>query len=261
MVTSKLSVNRCWFLQTQSRPSYCNITIGNSSLRISESKSAKHLGAMINSKLNFQNHIKIIKSKLSRGIKILYWLKAVRPWEVLGKIYFALYHPHLLYRLVAWGSMFPTYTSKLESLQNKAVKIISGDSIRESWTPFYSKLKILKLSDLYKFDIAKLVHDFVHDKLPFSSVFSHLFQKFSQISHCFTRSSSNKNKLHSYCIALTAWNIASDIRVFCVWNSTPMEMQNLLKHPFKVKLKEYLLQLCIWRQAWPSVLAISSNNW
>ena len=46
-------------------------------------------------------------------------------------------------------------------------------------------------------------------------------------------------------IALTACNVASVIRVFpCqVWNSIPMKMQNLPKHFFKVKPKEYLLQL------------------
>ena len=170
-----------------------NITIDNSPITISET--AKYLGVMIDSKLNFQNHLKIIESKLSRGVGILYRLKAVLPREALCKIYFALFHPHLLYRLVAWGSTFLTYMSKLESLQNKAVKIIGGGTTRESPTPFYGQLKILKLTDLYKFEIANLVHDFLHDKLPSSSVFSHLFQKSLQISHRFTRSSSNKNKI------------------------------------------------------------------
>ena len=41
-----------------------NITIDNSPITISET--AKYLGVMIDSKLNFQNHIKIIESKLSR---------------------------------------------------------------------------------------------------------------------------------------------------------------------------------------------------
>ena len=65
-----------------------NITIDNSPITISET--AKYLGVMINSKLNFQNHIKIIESKLSRSIRILYRLKAVLPWEAWCKIYFAI---------------------------------------------------------------------------------------------------------------------------------------------------------------------------
>ena len=236
-----------------------NITIDNSPITISET--AKYLGVMIDSKLNFQNHLKIIESKLSRGVGILYRLKAVLPREALCKIYFALFHPHLLYGLVAWGSTFPTYMSKLESLQNKAVKIIGGGTTRESPTPFYGQLKILKLTDLYKFEIAKLVHDFLHDKLPSSSVFSHLFQKSLQISHRFTRSSSNKNKLHIPLYRTNRLQRSIRYQGVSVWNSIPMDMQNLPKHSFKVKLKEYLLQLYIWLWAWPLVVAFYSSNW
>ena len=113
---------------------------------------------MIDSKLNFQNHIKIIESKLFRCVKILYRLKAVLPWEALCKIYFALFHTHLLYGLVVWGSTFPSYMSKLESLQNKAVKIINSGTTRESPTTYYGQLKILKLTALYKL---KLPNQFI----------------------------------------------------------------------------------------------------
>ena len=62
-----------------------NITIDNSSITISEN--AKYLEVMIDSKLNFQNHIKTIESKLSRSVGILHRLKAVLPWEALSKIF------------------------------------------------------------------------------------------------------------------------------------------------------------------------------
>ena len=80
---------------------------------------------------------------------------------------------------------------------------------------------------------------FLRDKLPSSSVFSHLFQKSLQISHRFTRFSSNENKLY---IPLYRIRLQRSIRyqgVFA-WNSIPMKIQNLPKHSFKVKLKEYL---------------------
>ena len=74
---------------------------------------------MIDSKLNFQNQVKMIESKLSRGVGILHKLKAVLSRKALCRIYFALFHFQLFYGLIAWGSTFPTYMSKLESLQNK----------------------------------------------------------------------------------------------------------------------------------------------
>ena len=200
---------------------------------------------MIDSKLNFQNHIRIIESKLSRGVGILYRLKAVLPREALCKIYFALFHPHLLCGLVVWESTFPTYMSKLESLQTKAAKIIGDGTARESPTPFYRQLKILKLTDLYKFKIAKLIHDFLRDKLPSSSVFSHLFQKSLQISHRFTRCNSNKNKLHIPFYRTNRLQRSIRYQRVSMWNSIPMEIQNLPKHSFTIKLKKYLVQLYI----------------
>ena len=135
--------------------------------------------------------------------------------------------------------------SKLESLQNKAVKITGGGTIRKTPTPFYGQLKILKLTDLYKFEIAKLVHDILHDKLPSSSAFSHLFQKSLQTSHRFTRSSSNKIKLHISLYRTNCLQRSIRYQDVSVWNSIPMEIQNLSKHSFKVELKEYFLQLSI----------------
>ena len=220
-----------------------NITIDNSPRTISET--AKYLGVMIDSKLNFQNHIKIIESKLSRGVGILYRLNAVLPREALCKIYFALFHPHLLYGLVVCGSAFPTDMSKLESLQNKVVKIIGDGTARESPTPFYGQLKILKLTELYEFEIAKLVHEFLHDKLPSSSVFSYLFQKSLQISHRFTRSNSNKNKLHIPLYRINRLQRSIRYQGVSVRNSIPMKIQNFPKHFFTIKLKEYLLELYI----------------
>ena len=45
--------------------------------------------------------------------------------------------------------------------------------IRAKITPQYYKYEILKLEDLYNFEIAKLMHQFTHSKLPLS--FNHYF--------------------------------------------------------------------------------------
>ena len=70
-------------------------------------------------------------------------------------------HPYLIYGLVAWGSTFPSYIEKLNILQNKAVKLIGGGNYLDRATPYYSKLNILKLPDLYKLEITKFVHRFM----------------------------------------------------------------------------------------------------
>jgi len=44
-------------------------------------------------------------------------------------------YPHLLYGLAIWGSTHPSYLKKLSILQNKAIKLISGKSPRDSAKP------------------------------------------------------------------------------------------------------------------------------
>jgi len=43
---------------------------------------------------------------------------------------------------------------------------IGGGYPREKVTPFYSQLKVLKLPDLFKLKVCKLVHGHFQNKLP-----------------------------------------------------------------------------------------------
>ena len=49
---------------------------------------------------------------------------------------------------------------KLNTLQNKAVKIIAEESWRERAAPFYAKLKILKIQDMYLLELALFMFKF-----------------------------------------------------------------------------------------------------
>ena len=69
--------------------------------------------------------------------------------------------------------------SSTPPLQNKAVKLIGRGNYLDRVTPYYSKLNILKLPDLYKLETAKFVYRFMHNTLPQS--FSDFFIKVSEI--------------------------------------------------------------------------------
>ena len=60
-------------------------------------------------------------------------------------------------------------------------------------TPFYSKLKILKIPELYKHKVAKLVFHHYHQRLP--PLLSNLYIKTNEVSQKCTRSSSTANIL------------------------------------------------------------------
>ena len=72
------------------------------------------------------------------------------------------YIPIFYYLLPLWGSTFPTYLTKLQRLQNKALRIIFNCKQHDSLTSLFHKLEILNIRDLYHFKICKLMY--LHSK-------------------------------------------------------------------------------------------------
>ena len=96
--------------------------------------------------------------KILRTVGIISKIRHYQPETALLKIYYAQIHSHSLYGLISWGSTFSTYIKKLITLQNKAVKFICATKFCDSFSPYYKRLKILKLTDLYKLEVGKFIH-------------------------------------------------------------------------------------------------------
>ena len=86
------------------------------------------------------------------------------PPNAILTLYHSLVHVHLIYALPVWATTFLTHLIKSKRLQNKAIRIIIKTSPKERISQHYCRLPILKLDDLYKFEVAKLMHQFTHKK-------------------------------------------------------------------------------------------------
>ena len=76
-------------------------------------------------------------------------------------------------------------------MQNKAVKILAGGSWRERAIPFYAKLKVLKIQDMYLLELALFMFKFQAKQLP--SSFLDYFKLTNAIHAKHTRLSANDN--------------------------------------------------------------------
>ena len=85
---------------------------------------AKLLGILIDLNLNFRFYLEEIENKLSKSLGILYKLKPILPQNALLKLYYFMVHSHLLYGLVVWRSTFTSCLKKLNSIKNKAIKLM-----------------------------------------------------------------------------------------------------------------------------------------
>ena len=143
--------------------------------------SAKYLDVFIGNKLNFQEHIKHLEKKVSRSVGILSKLKNYLPTHALFKLYHTLVHSHLLYGLVVWGNTYPTYLSKLITLQNKALRIVTKSGWYQNVLPLYQKFNLLNLQNLHKFETAKFIHNQINQRL--SANFNNYYFTLAKFSH------------------------------------------------------------------------------
>ena len=88
------------------------------------------------------------------------------------------------------GNASPYYLNKLFLTQKIAIRAIAGLDFGESTENAFKDLKLLKLDDLFKFQMSNLMWDQDHHILPFS--LNKLFNQVSQVHNYGTRSSTSK---------------------------------------------------------------------
>ena len=127
----------------------------------------KYLGVLLDQHLNWKYQIKNVTLKISRGIGILAKLKPFLKDKLLKNIYYSLVYSHLSYGIQVWGSADQTSLNRLNILQNKAMRVMSGKQYFQiygqepgplpSSEPLYKELEILKLEDIFKLNISSFV--------------------------------------------------------------------------------------------------------
>ena len=93
-------------------------------------------------------------------------LRYLFPSSTLLLLYYSFIHPHFLFVLPLCGNTNPAYLTKIQCLRNKVVRLITNSELRASINTYYFKLGILKLPELYKLEIAKLMHQRYQQNLP-----------------------------------------------------------------------------------------------
>ena len=141
-----------------------NIPIMNTFLK--RATVVKYLGVMIDDDLKFKSHIAKLTGICSRVLGILYRSSYYLTKSLLLLLYNALILPYLSYCTVIWGSNYETTMKPLIILQKRAVRLISGSRPLSHTSNLFRNLKILKITDLVKYQILLIMHDFLFERLP-----------------------------------------------------------------------------------------------
>ncbi len=158
--TNKLSLDvpNCEFMlvgayQSLAKVPYIRIHINNEPLK--QVTVSKYLEMKIDSNLKWDNHINAIIPKISSKIRILRSLRKIVPIETLKPLYNAIVQPHFDYSHIVYDSTSKTNKDRLQKLQTRACRLITGSGPHTSRIPMFHELNWLSLQ--YRRDFHKLV--------------------------------------------------------------------------------------------------------
>ena len=122
-------------------------------IKIDYVESIRFLGVLIDDKLKFNVHINEIARKISKNIGILYKLRQYVPNSTLLAVYRSIIECYLSYCNLAFGNAANTHISSLVIAQKRAVRIVASQPPFAHTNPIFSYLNILKLSDIYLYNL------------------------------------------------------------------------------------------------------------
>jgi hypothetical protein len=99
---------------------------------------AKYLGLVLDEHLKFDEHCKLLESKLTSSAGILWRMRNKLPVHIKKTIYHTLFESHLLYMNTLWGNACENVIKPLQSIQNRALRSVFNLERRFNRIKMYS---------------------------------------------------------------------------------------------------------------------------
>ena len=182
---------------------------------IEQKSQIKYLGVFIDEHLKWDAQLQHINNKITKNIGILFKLRHYVPISTLKQLYYTLIYPFLTYGLMSWGTAYQTKLNKIKVSQNNCIRCIFFANKRESPTPYFTLLEILKLENIFKLKIGALVH-------------------------YNTRYAANQNLCRPF--SRTNYGLARfSVVVLQTWEATPLKIKCLPSNSFETEYKLFIL--------------------
>lgn len=124
--------------------------------KINRVEKVKYLGLILNTSLNFSEHVELVKARVSRFVGVLRRISKFVNEATRLKMYYAFIHSHINYINSIWSAA-PDYKLKeLQILQNKAMKQVYSLPYRTPSISLYYK-DILPLHCIFDMELKLLV--------------------------------------------------------------------------------------------------------
>ena len=234
-----LNVKKTHYMIFSRKKSNYQLDLRIDNQKIDETPTTKFLGVYIDNKLNWKTQISYVGGEIARGIGVLVKARKYFDNECMLKLYKAFIYPYLMYCNHVWGNTYKTNLLKLQILQNKAVRIVTGSSCRCNTDNIYRYNGIMNLDCINTYLTGRFMYKIYLKEVP--DIFDDLFMYNYHIHDYYTRVSSH---LH---VPLASTNLSkTGIRYqgVIVWNKilTADINPDCSELSFKVMLKKCINQ-------------------
>ena len=207
---------------------------------IEQKSQIKYLGVFIDEHLKWDAQLQHINNKITKNIGILSKHRHYVPISTLKQLYYTLIYPYLTNGLMSWGTAYQNKLNKIKVSQNNCICCIFFANKRESPTPYFTLLEILKLENIFKLKIGALVHKIQYQKKDTPPALYDLVQPASAVHNYNTRYATNQNLCRPF--SRTNYGLARfSVVASQTWEATPMKIKCLPSNSFKKEYKPFLL--------------------
>ena len=191
----------------------------------------------IDENLKWDVHIDKIIPKISAKISILRSLRNLVPIDTLTLMYNAIVLPHFDYADIVLDSASTASKFKLQSLQTRAARLITGSGPRTSRNPMYKSLSWLSLQHRRDFHKCVMVYKCRNSLAP-----SYLEKLFTSNDTKHTYNTRHSSQLRSTKTRTTYYHKSFTVSGHKLWNDLPSTIQNCTTLPtFKKALYKFYL--------------------
>ena len=196
-----LNISKTNFIIFQTRhlpvPDRSDLEIKLCNVTIKQVNSVKFLGAFIDHNLEWNDHTKHLENKLSSALYILNRVKGILSEKLLRTLYYSLVYSHLNYASMLWTVTYDYNKDHLQVLQNMCLRAITKSDMDASANPLFVKTKTLKIDDIGRLNMLKLMYGYSKATLP--EPLMNLFQQNRCIHNYNTRHANDPHTLpHKY---------------------------------------------------------------
>ena len=153
------------FHRSRIKPNVTNkMVIDNHDL--TQVNSAKYLGVIIDHKLNWIEHISYVKSKIFKGIGIMYKARQFITKKALLMLYHAYIYPYMTYCIEVWGCASQIQLNCLFLLQKKIIRIMNFSHYLAHTNPLFLSMEALPLREIFFYKVGLIVYKYSLNLLP-----------------------------------------------------------------------------------------------